>query len=259
MELKSEKFENIFSGKNHLLSIYITAGYPKLNDTVPTLIALEKCGIDFVEIGMPYSDPMADGTTIQQSSEKAIKNGMTLKILFAQLTEARKHVSIPFVYMGYLNQLMQFGLEKFCIECNKAEIDALIIPDLPMDVYEKEYKELFDRYKLGLSFLISPQSGEKRIKQADRLSFPFIYQVSSNSITGAKSEIKDSQKDYFKRIDKMNLDKPKMIGFGISNRETYNQAIERAQGAIIGSAFIKAVTEPGILEENIERFVKTIR
>ncbi|GLR19291.1 tryptophan synthase subunit alpha [Portibacter lacus] len=255
----NKKFENLFEDGKKLLSIYITAGYPSLNDTVPTLIALEKNGVDFVEIGMPYSDPMADGTTIQQSSEKAIKNGMHLDLLFSQIKEARKSVSIPFVYMGYLNQLMQYGLDKFCQACVDSGIDSLIIPDLPMEVYAEEHKAIFEKYNLGLSFLISPQSGEKRIKQADDLSYPFLYQVSSNAITGASSKISDVQLDYFKRIEEMKLKSPKMIGFGISNKETFDQACERASGAIIGSAFIKAVSQEGDLENNIGQFIKSIR
>lgn len=259
MEVKSDKFEEIFNTGKKLLSIYITAGYPNLHDTVPTLKLLQDGGVDFVEVGMPYSDPLADGTTIQQSSQKAIHNGMTLSLLFDQLREARKEVTIPLVYMGYLNQLMQYGLEKFCIQCTKAGIDSLIIPDLPMDVYEKEYKEVFDKYNLGLTFLISPQSGIARIQQADRLSYPFLYQVSSNSITGAKSDIDAGQMAYFKRIGDMELTRPKVIGFGISSKETFDQACENADGAIIGSAFIKAVSQQGDLETLIKTFIKSIR
>jgi len=259
MKVKSEKFEQLFNSKKDLLSIYITAGYPELDDTVPTLLALEENGVDFVEIGMPYSDPLADGTTIQQSSQIAIKNGMALDLLFEQVLEARMSVQIPLVYMGYLNQLMQYGIEEFCLSCQNAGIDSLIIPDLPMDVYEEEFKPIFDKYNLGLSFLISPQSGEARIKEADKLSYPFLYQVSSNAITGAKSEISDEQEKYFKRINEMGLESPKMIGFGISSKETFDKACERANGAIIGSAFIKAVSEKGSLEKKIKKFIKSIR
>lgn len=257
--MKQNRFENLFSEKKDLLSIYITAGYPNLDDTIPTLQALEDAGVDFVEIGMPYSDPLADGTTIQQSSQHAIKNGMKLDLLFEQVKEARSTVKMPFVYMGYLNQLMQYGLDEFCQACIDSGIDSLIIPDLPMDVYEKEHKGIFDKYGLGLSFLISPQSGEKRIKEADRLSFPFLYQVSSNAITGAKSSISNDQVEYFERIKEMGLTSPKMIGFGISSKETFDQACERANGAIIGSAFIKAVSKEGELQEKIEKFIKTIK
>jgi len=255
----NKRFEELFASGDKLLSIYITAGYPKLEDTVPTLKALEQNGVDFVEIGMPYSDPLADGTTIQQSSQAAIKNGMHLDLLFKQIKEARTSVKMPFVYMGYLNQLMQYGLDKFCQACVDAGIDALIIPDLPMGIYEQEHKEIFDKYNLGLSFLISPQSGEHRIEQADQLSYPFLYQVSSNAITGAKTEISDEQIKYFDRIEEMGLKSPKMIGFGISSKETYDQACERASGAIIGSAFIKAVSNEGELENKISTFIKSIR
>lgn len=255
----SKKFEALFGSGKKLLSIYLTAGYPGLHDTVPTLKALEANGVDFVEIGMPYSDPLADGTTIQQSSQKAIENGMKLDLLFEQIAEARKEVEMPFVYMGYLNQLMQYGLEDFCRKAVEAGIDSLIIPDLPMDVYEQEHKEVFDKFGLGLSFLISPQSGEARIKEADRLSYPFLYQVSSNAITGAKTDISSEQIKYFERIEEMGLEKPKIIGFGISSRETYDQACNRAQGAIIGSAFIKAMTEDGAIEDKVNKFIKSIR
>lgn len=255
----NKRFEELFTSKKKLLSIYLTAGYPRLDDTVPSLIALEEAGVDFVEIGMPYSDPLADGTTIQESSQVAIKNGMHLELLFQQVKEARKVVNMPFVYMGYLNQLMQYGLDKFCKACIESGIDALIIPDLPMDIYEQEHKQIFDKYDLGLSFLISPQSGEERIVQADQLSYPFLYQVSSNAITGAKSEISNKQIKYFERIEEMGLNSPKMIGFGISSKETFDQACERANGAIIGSAFIKAVSKEGNLEEKISTFIKSIR
>lgn len=259
MSIKSEQFENLFASGRKLLSIYLTAGYPNIDDTVPSLKALEENGVDFVEIGMPYSDPLADGTTIQQSSQIAIKNGMKLDLLFDQIKEARKEVKMPFVYMGYLNQLMQYGLEKFCKACVDVGIDSLIIPDLPMDIYESEHKHILDKYNLGLSFLISPQSGEERIRQADNLSYPFLYQVSSNAITGAKSGISDEQIAYFDRINEMGLGTPKMIGFGISNKETYEQACQRASGAIIGSAFIKAISEEGKLEDKIANFIKGIR
>lgn len=252
-------FDQLFTSDKKLLSIYLTAGFPALEDTVPILKALEECGVDFVEIGMPYSDPLADGTTIQQSSQAAIANGMHLDLLFEQVKEARKEVKMPFVYMGYLNQLMQYGLERFCKACVETGIDSLIIPDLPMDVYESEYKAMLDQYELGLSFLISPQSGTHRIKQADRLSSPFLYQVSSNAITGAKSGISSEQLAYFERIEGMNLAKPKMIGFGISSKATYEQACKRAHGAIIGSAFIKAIQEEGDIKSKVSNFIKSIR
>ena len=259
MEIRSDRFEQLFNSGKKLLSIYITSGYPNLDDTIPTLQALEQNGVDFVELGMPYSDPLADGTTIQQSSQVAIKNGMTLNLLFEQVRKARKTVKMPLVYMGYLNQLMQYGLEEFCQKCQDSGIDALIIPDLPMDIYESEHKAIFDRFNLGLSFLISPQSGEHRIKEADRLSYPFLYQVSSNAITGAQSAISNSQLAYFRRIDEMGLKSPKMIGFGISNKATFDHACERASGAIIGSAFIKAISAEGEIKQKIEKFVKSIR
>ena len=240
-----------------LLSIYFTAGFPKLNDTVDILHALQESGVDMVEIGLPFSDPLADGPTIQESSTQALHNGMTSDKLFDQLKDIRKTIHIPLVIMGYFNPMMQYGIEKFCQKCQEIGIDGLIIPDLPVDVYEENYKSLFDRYGLANIFLITPQTSEQRIRFIDSVSDGFIYMVSSASVTGAKGSFGEVQKQYFERIASMNLKNPQIVGFGISNRETYQQATTFAKGAIIGSAFIKFLKENDLVE--IGTFVNAIR
>tara|TARA_R110000850_G_scaffold41407_2_gene106087 strand:+ start:218 stop:982 length:765 start_codon:yes stop_codon:yes gene_type:complete len=240
-----------------LLSIYFTAGYPQLTDTVSIIQNLEKSGIDMVEIGLPFSDPLADGPTIQASSTQALKNGMTTETLFNQLKDIRKTVSIPLIIMGYFNPILQFGVEAFCKKCQEVGIDGLIIPDLPVDVYNDNYKTIFEKYSLVNVFLITPQTSEKRIQFIDSISNGFIYMVSSASVTGSQTGFGNDQLAYFKRIETMKLKSPQIIGFGISTNETFNQAIKYAKGAIIGSAFIKHLKHEGV--SNIDRFVKQIR
>ena len=240
-----------------LLSIYFTAGYPNINDTVSIIENLEKSGVDLLEIGLPFSDPLADGPTIQASSTKALQNGMTSALLFEQLKDIRKTVSIPLIIMGYFNPMLQYGVEAFCEKCQEIGIDGLIIPDLPVDVYHSEYKSTFEKYGLINVFLITPQTSEERIRYIDSVSNGFIYMVSSASVTGSSSGFGDSQTSYFKRIADMLLKNPQIIGFGISNHETFTQATRYSKGAIIGSAFIKHLTEKGI--EHIKDFVMSIR
>jgi len=239
-----------------ILSIYFTAGYPELNDTLPIIQQLENSGVDMIEIGLPFSDPLADGPTIQASSTKALKNGMTSTVLFDQLKDIRRKVQIPLIIMGYFNPILQYGVEAFCKKCAEVGIDGLIIPDLPVDVYNDLYKPVFEKYGLINVFLITPQTSVKRINFIDSISNGFIYMVSSASVTGSQSGFGTEQTRYFKRIAEMNLNNPQIIGFGISNNETFKQATEYAQGAIIGSAFIKYITEKGI--NKISDFVKTI-
>ena len=228
--------------KNNILSIYFTAGFPKLNDTSFILSELQKSGADMIEIGIPFSDPLADGPTIQHSSEAALKNGMTLKILFEQLSKSEiRNSKSAILLMGYLNPVLQFGVENFCRKANEAGISGIIIPDLPMDEYLSEYEKIFDKYSLKNIFLITPQTSEKRIKTIDKYSDGFIYMVSSASTTGVKGGIDSEQERYFSRIKKMNLKNPLMIGFGISDRKSFSKACEYANGAIIGSAFIKSL------------------
>jgi tryptophan synthase alpha chain len=240
-----------------ILSIYFSAGYPNLNDTVQIIQDLEKNGVDMIEIGLPFSDPLADGPTIQASSTTALHNGMTTQILFDQLKDIRKSVNIPLVIMGYFNPMLQYGVENFCKKCAEIGIDGLIIPDLPVDVYAEQYKATFDKYGLINVFLITPQTSDERIRFIDSVSSGFIYMVSSASVTGSQSGFGSTQEDYFKRIADMNLKNPQVIGFGINNAETFNQATQHAKGAIIGSAFITHLKENGT--EKISEFVKAIR
>ncbi|ETN96901.1 tryptophan synthase subunit alpha [Zhouia amylolytica] len=240
-----------------LLSIYFTAGYPDLEDTVPIIERLQNNGVDMIEIGLPFSDPLADGPTIQESSTKALKNGMTTKKLFEQLKDIRETVHIPLIIMGYFNPMMQYGVEAFCAKCAEIGIDGLIIPDLPVDVYEEEYKTLFEKYGLSNVFLITPQTSDERIRFIDSVSDGFIYMVSSASVTGAKNTFGNVQTQYFERVDQLQLKNPQIVGFGISNKDTFNAATKLAKGAIIGSAFIKTLNSKGI--DGIEEFVKSIR
>lgn len=240
-----------------LLSIYFTAGYPKLEDTITVIEELEKAGVDMIEIGLPFSDPLADGPTIQESSTAALKNGMTTSKLFEQLKDIRKTVSIPLIIMGYFNPVLQYGVEAFCKKCEELGIDGLILPDLPLDVYLEEYEAIFKAHGLINVFLITPQTSEARIRQIDAASEGFIYMVSSASTTGAKSGFGNEQTEYFERIDGLKLKNPQVVGFGISNNETFTAATAKAKGAIIGSAFIKHLTAHGTAK--IDSFVKGIR
>lgn len=243
--------------KGKLLSIYFTAGYPDMEDTVPIIEKLQENGVDMIEIGLPFSDPLADGPTIQESSTKALKNGMTTAKLFEQLKDIREKIHIPLIIMGYFNPMMQFGVEAFCKKCAEIGIDGLIIPDLPVDIYHEEYQSLFEKYGLINAFLITPQTSDERINYIDSVSNGFIYMVSSASVTGAQSAFGDIQQHYFKRIHEMRLKTPQIVGFGISNAETFKAATKFANGAIIGSAFVKFLDESGV--EKIDDFIKNIR
>lgn len=245
--------------KENILSVYFTAGYPKLNDTVEIIRLLEKNGVDLIEIGMPFSDPAADGPTIQRSSEIALENGMTLKLLFEQLKNIRQSVKIPLILMGYFNPVMQFGPENFCAACNQTGIDGVILPDLPLEEYEESYRDFFLRNNLHNILLITPQTPLERIYRIDQASGGFIYMVSSASITGEGKKVEDFHRDYFERINQMNLKNPRLIGFGISDRLTFSNACRYASGAIIGSAFIKAVQSGPPLEKIIPEFVDRLR
>ena len=251
------RIDQKFRENKKLLSIYFSAGFPNLEDTVPILKKLQTAGVDMVEIGLPFSDPLADGPTIQASSTQALHNGMTTEKLFSQLEGIRKHIEIPLVLMGYFNPMMQYGIEKFCSRCETIGIDGIIIPDLPVDVYHENYKALFDKHGLYNMFLITPQTSEARIKYIDKVSNGFIYMVSSASVTGAKSTFGNTQTEYFKRIATLKLKTPTVIGFGISNQETYKIACDQSRGAIIGSAFIQFLKKEG--EEKIGSFIKSIR
>lgn len=240
-----------------LLSIYFTAGYPNLNDTVTIIENLEKSGVDMIEIGLPFSDPLADGPTIQASSTEALNNGMTTEVLFKQLKDVRKTVSIPLIIMGYFNPMLQYGVEAFCKKCQEIGIDGLIIPDLPVDVYNEHYKSTFEKYGLINVFLITPQTSKERIQFIDSISNGFIYMVSSASVTGSSKGFGDTQTNYFKRIAYMQLNNPQIVGFGINNNDTFTQATTYAKGAIIGSAFIKHLSKNGV--NKIEDFISSVR
>ena len=238
--------------------MYFTAGYPELEDTVPIIAELEKNGVDLIEVGMPFSDPVADGPVIQNSSNIALGNGMSIKKLFEQLKEVRAQVKIPLILMGYLNPVIQFGVEAFCKKCQEIGIDGLILPDLPLAVYQEEYKDIFEKYGLHNILLITPQTSEKRVKEIDEASSGFIYMVSSSSTTGIKNSVAEFQQEYFERIKQMKLKNPCVIGFGISNAETFQNACKYASGAIIGSAFVKALNQDLPLERRISDFAKSM-
>lgn len=240
--------------KNNILSIYYTAGYPGLGDTVAIAAALEKAGADMLEIGFPYSDPVADGPVIQASSKLSLDQGMDLNLLFEQLKELRKTVTIPVLLMGYVNPVLQYGVERFCKACAEVGVDGCIVPDLPMVEYEEFYKDVFLKYGLSNIFLVTPQTSLERIHKIDSLSNGFIYLLSSSATTGQNLQVSDTTEAYFSRIADLKLTNPTMIGFGISSKETFDKACKYANGGIIGTAFVKAI-EAGDLDGNIEAFM----
>ena len=244
--------------KDRLLNVYFTAGYPNLDDTLSIAKALDEGGADLIEIGLPFSDPVADGPTIQASSTVALDNGMTLKKLFDQLATLREHVSVPVLLMGYINPVLQYGFEAFCAKCAEVGIDGLILPDLPMYEYEEMYQSVLEKYGLYNVFLITPQTSEERIQKIDSLSKGFIYMVSSASTTGAKTGISTEQISYFQKINSMGLKNKRLIGFGISDNESFSKACEFADGAIIGSAFIKLLEENSS-SENIKNYIQQVK
>lgn len=243
--------------KENILSIYFTAGFPRLEDTVSIIKQLENSGVDLVEIGLPFSDPLADGPIIQNSAAEAIKNGMATQILFDQLRGIRKSVEIPLIIMGYFNPIIQYGVEQFCKSCSEVGIDGLIIPDLPLEIYVDQYKAIFEKYGLLNIFLITPQTSESRIRLIDTVSDGFIYTVSAANVTGGSSRFGSVQLDYFKRIHNMNLQNPQLIGFGIYDAVSFSEVCKLAKGGIIGSAFIQFTKEQGA--GKIEEFIKYIR
>ncbi len=245
--------------KNNILSVYFTAGFPSLNSTSEIICELEKSGVDLIEIGMPFSDPLADGPVIQRSSQKALENGMSIRILFEQISNIRSKVKIPLILMGYLNPVLQFGMDSFLDKASEIGIDGVILPDLPLQEYLESYQLQFEEAGIHNIMLITPQTNAERIKLIDKHSGGFVYMVSSASTTGTSKNIFDVHADYFQNISAMNLGKPRLIGFGISNRENFNQACKHANGAIIGTAFIHAISEPGSLSHHIRDFISSIR
>jgi tryptophan synthase alpha chain len=245
--------------KENILSIYYTAGFPKLTDTIPIAQALEKSGADIIEIGIPFSDPVADGPTIQASNKVALDNGMNVKLLLEQVREIRKTVKLPIILMGYLNPVMQYGIENFIRDAAAAGVDGFILPDMPMDVYQHEYKNLFEKAGLTNTFLISPTTSEERVKKIDALTSGFIYAVSASSTTGAKGDFSKEQVNYFERLKSLKLKNPFLIGFGISNHQTFTTASSYGSGAIVGSAFINLLKDSKSISSDIQDFIESIK
>ena len=244
--------------KSGVLNIYFTAGFPKLEDTVQIIRSLEAAGADMVEIGMPFSDPLADGPTIQQSNEASLKNGMNMRKLFEQLEGIRKEVKIPLLLMGYLNPVMQYGVENFCRKANELGIDGVILPDLPIEEYIETYKGLFESCNLSNVFLVTPNTSAERLKKIDQNSSGFIYIVSTDSTTGNTKDITKAE-DYFKKIQSSKVNNPALIGFNINDHKSFSFACNYANGAIIGSAFIKALKEAKELKGSISDFVSSVK
>lgn len=252
------RIDQLFLNKNkNILSIYFTAGFPQVNDFSTILNALQNNGADLVEIGIPYSDPLADGPVIQHSNSVALNNGMTIKLLFKQLKGCRNQIQLPLILMGYINPVLQYGIEEFCINANLCGIDGVILPDLPLLEYVTEYKSILEKNNLKFIFLITPETSEERIRKIDEVSNGFIYAVSSSSITGTDKDM-GALEDYFERLEKMKLKNPIMIGFGIKDNKTFSQACKHAAGAIIGTAYIKAIEHSQNLEADTAKFLNSI-
>ena len=260
------RIEKLFTEKNkNILNVYCTAGYPQLSSTIEVISALQNNGADIIEIGIPYSDPIADGPVIQQSNMQALENGMTIKMLFDQLHNLRKSPSpggvgeaIPIILMGYMNPVLQFGIEKFCEAAAAAGVDGIILPDLPMYEFETQYLQYFKKHNLKFIFLVTPETGEERIRQIDSLSSGFIYAVSSSSTTGHTKAIEE-QDDYFKKLKDMNLTNPVLVGFGIKDKKTFDAACKFTNGAIIGSAYINALKDTADISHTTKDFINSIK
>lgn len=242
-----------------VLSIFTTAGYPKFHSTIEVCKSLEEAGVDLIEIGMPYSDPIADGPVIQAVSDVALANGMSIEHLFEQLVELRPRVTVPVLLMGYLNPVMQYGVEQFLHDSASVGIDGFILPDLPMVEFEKSILPLCKELNLSMVFLVTPQTSEERIRKIDEVSCGFIYAVSSPSITGSKLEFAAEQELYFSRLQRMKLRNPIVVGFGISDKESFEAATRSTAGAIIGSAFLRAIKGSLDIDQSIRTFIQKLR
>ena len=252
------RISDLFTKKRErVLNVYCTAGYPQSDSTIEVMQALQAYGADLIELGMPYSDPLADGPVIQASSSKALQNGMTIGKLFEQLKDFRKHIAVPIVLMGYLNPLLQYGFEKFCAKAAEVGIDGLIIPDIPMFEYEAEYAAIVKKHGLDFIFLVTPETTEERIKKLDSLSSGFLYAVSSSSLTGSDKDF-SAVETYLQRLQSMQLKNPILVGFGIKDRSTFDTACKYANGAIIGSAYIKAIEGGESIEEKTKSFLNSV-
>lgn len=253
------RIKDLFQKKTkRVLNVYCTAGYPQLNSTIEVIRALQENGADIIELGMPYSDPLADGPVIQQSSSIALANGMTIKKLFEQLKDLRKEISIPVVLMGYMNPVLQYGFEKFCADAATVGIDGLILPDLPEHEFETEYGPIVKKHGLDFIFLVTPETSDQRLKELDKLSSGFLYAVSSSSTTGADKNMADV-KTYLQKLKGLGLKNPVLVGFGIKDRSTFETACANANGAIIGTAYIKALAEPGNVTDITRKFLESIK
>lgn len=252
------RIDTLFNAKNNrILSVFFPAGYPQANDSVEILKELQESGIDMVELGIPFSDPMADGTVIQNAYTGALKNGISLKAIFNQLKGFRNYIKIPVILMGYLNPIMQYGFEEFCKSCRETGVDGVIIPDLPFNEYLKDYKPLADKYGIKMIMLITPETSEDRVRLIDENTSGFIYMVSSASTTGAQSDFNNDKEDYFKRINSMNLKNPRLVGFGVSNKATFNSACEYSCGAIVGSHFVKLLST-GDIKNSVKELLNSL-
>ncbi len=250
------RIDQLFASKGeNILSVYYPAGYPNLDDTMAILRELQAQGVDMVELGIPFSDPMADGVVIQQASTRSLANGMSLKLLFSQIETMRPEITIPVILMGYLNPIMHFGFDNFCKECQRVGVDGVIIPDLPFKEYVEEYKETADSYGINVVMFISPETSAERVRLIDENTSGFIYMVSSAGTTGTRSSFAGSSDGYFERIDSMELNNPRLIGFGISNRETLLAAFRSSQGAIIGSHFVKLLASESSPEDAVAKLL----
>ena len=254
------RINQLFNNKEkNILSVYFTAGFPHLDDTVSVIRELQKQGIDLIEVGIPFSDPMADGPVIQASGTKALRNGISLKKIFEQLQDIRKDVHIPLILMGYLNSFIQYGFEQLCRDCKKTGIDGMIIPDLPFKTYMEEYKDIAEQYDLKIIMLITPETSEERIRLIDSHTDGFIYMVSSASITGTQKDFDQAKQEYFRRIAAMNLRNPRLIGFGISNKATLQAAQSNSSGAIIGSKFIQLLEEKSDIPQAVHALLESLK
>ena len=252
------RIQEVFKAKKEkVINLYCTAGYPKLDDTLDVMRCLQEAGVDIIELGMPYSDPLADGPVIQESSALALKNGMTIPVLFRQLENFRKEISVPVILMGYLNPIMQYGFEKFCEKAAAIGIDGLIVPDIPLHEFERQYRSTLQKYQLDFIFLITPETSEERIRKIDELSSGFLYAVSSSSITGAGKDLSGVE-GYLQRLQQMNLKNPVLVGFGIHDKESFVRVCRHSNGAIIGSAYVKALAGAKDIKSTTHQFIQSI-
>ncbi len=252
------RIQELFERKKvRVLNMYCTAGFPQLSSTLPVMETLQTCGADIIELGMPYSDPLADGPVIQESGAVALANGMNLKILFHQLEHFRNTIHLPVILMGYLNPVLQFGFEAFCARAAQVGVDALIIPDLPLFEFDTEYGSVIKRYGLNFIFLVTPETSETRIRELDVRSSGFLYAVSSSSITGSDKDF-SAVETYLQRLQAMQLNNPVLVGFGIKDRLTFNAACKYAAGAIIGTAYIKAIASSNDIKGDTAAFIKSV-